>query len=184
MNCSRTHSGRRHDAFLDIVIGVEGGVENYIQMNRFISFVSTSGQKTRKTFVRSMSICIDTGCLSSSFLTFLSPKGGKVGDQTESASGREHSLKGDHFGFVLGEMERVSLHLLVILLALSHLLVSSQAIPATEKEAKDLATISEPRKVVEDDAATEDVVGGRMNVEISDYPISGANNRHTPPGRS
>ena len=175
MNCSRTHSGRRHDAFLDIVIGVEGGVENYIQMNRFISFVSTSGQKTRKTFVRSMSICIDTGCLSSSFLTFLSPKGGKVGDQTESASGREHSLKGDHFGFVLGEMERVSLHLLVILLALSHLLVSSQAIPATgthlhlflllllllllsmshlvflsvgaEKEPKDLATISEPLKV-------------------------------------
>lgn len=39
-------------------------------------------------------------------------------------------------------------------------------------------------QVVEDDAATEDVVGGRMNVEISDYPISGANNRHTPPGRS
>ncbi|KAG1366424.1 hypothetical protein COCNU_13G002140 [Cocos nucifera] len=86
-------------------------------------------------------------------------------------------------------MGRVFLRLLVILLAFSHLIIFSNATPSTGarkllQETGDLPALGDTSKINMEEAISE-LIGGRMDLEITnDYP-GGANNRHTPkpPGR-
>ncbi|XP_078180249.1 uncharacterized protein LOC144574221 [Carex rostrata] len=82
-------------------------------------------------------------------------------------------------------MKRTSLHPVVIALALYLLLVISNAVPSSRSKGllqeKGISSLSDTPKAIIDDASIEELVTkGRMDIEINDYPPSGANNRHTP----
>ncbi|KAM0979811.1 hypothetical protein ACFX13_015885 [Malus domestica] len=76
------------------------------------------------------------------------------------------------------------LHVLVILLGFSHL-VFLNAIPATRigslNHGPQLHQIAGSNKLVTTEKSyKEQAITERMDVELHDYPGSGANNRHTP----
>ncbi|KAL6009125.1 hypothetical protein ACLOJK_022352 [Asimina triloba] len=100
---------------------------------------------------------------------------------------KEHSALWVKTGANEMKMGKRSLHLLLILLAISHL-ISLNAIPLTRTqilflEPKDTAfsaTSQQMITVAEEVWNDEELLEGRMDLEKNDYPGSGANNRHTP----
>ncbi|OAY82557.1 uncharacterized protein LOC109718120 isoform X2 [Ananas comosus] len=85
------------------------------------------------------------------------------------------------------DMERVaSLHLLLLLFCFSYLIFSSHAIPSTRSQRmvkKGFPPSSGTTQVSKRGNRFEEIEFrgfGRMDLEIEDYPGSGANDRHTP----
>ncbi|KAJ4801121.1 hypothetical protein LUZ62_052367 [Rhynchospora pubera] len=82
-------------------------------------------------------------------------------------------------------MKRNSFHLMIAL-ALSIFLVTSNAVPssrlkALSEETRGISSIADTREAITDDASIEDlVIRGRIDIATNDYPPSGANNHHTP----
>ncbi|XP_028788361.1 uncharacterized protein LOC114744356 isoform X1 [Neltuma alba] len=90
--------------------------------------------------------------------------------------------------FLLQKMASVLFRLFVVLLGLSYLL-SLQAIPITRTEnlmqgplVHDVISENTDKIATERNAELEEpnTVTERMDLELHDYPPSGANNRHTP----
>ncbi|EXB38573.1 hypothetical protein L484_008601 [Morus notabilis] len=78
------------------------------------------------------------------------------------------------------------LQVLVIVLCFSHLIFSN-AVPVTRirglmhgNQAHDLPQGTIHKQVTTEKILEEKTVAERMDVELHDYPGSGANNRHTP----
>ncbi|KAK8618153.1 hypothetical protein V6N13_116023 [Hibiscus sabdariffa] len=78
-------------------------------------------------------------------------------------------------------MGRALFRLLVVLLGFSHI-ISSNAVPLTRiGSLVHGAQVSEiPHLVIAEKSSKEEMVDGKMLIELNDYPGSGANNRHTP----
>ncbi|KAJ3705764.1 hypothetical protein LUZ61_009469 [Rhynchospora tenuis] len=83
-------------------------------------------------------------------------------------------------------MKATSFHL-VIALALSFSLITSNAVPSSRlkglssQENQGISSISDAREAITDDALIEELlIKGRMDIATNDYPPSGANNHHTP----
>ncbi|KAJ3677386.1 hypothetical protein LUZ60_003110 [Juncus effusus] len=84
------------------------------------------------------------------------------------------------------EMGRDSFNKLVIALAFSLLIISSNAISSSRvqnlfHETKD-SSMDNPKVIIiiDEISIEEGMIKGRMDIETNDYPGSGANNRHTP----
>ncbi|CAD5195798.1 unnamed protein product [Musa acuminata subsp. burmannicoides] len=80
-----------------------------------------------------------------------------------------------------------SLRLLLISLALAHLIAASHAVPSTSDHLLLIPTpvvFSElnlsPSRLMQVINEDEEAKIQRMDIEINDYPGSGANDRHTP----
>ncbi|XP_021909728.1 uncharacterized protein LOC110823614 [Carica papaya] len=69
------------------------------------------------------------------------------------------------------------LRLLVILLGLSHFTVCLNAVPVTRIGSKLMHEVP-PKTLMQESFDVE--LPARMDMELNDYPGSGANNRHTP----
>ncbi|CAL5330647.1 unnamed protein product [Camellia sinensis] len=81
-------------------------------------------------------------------------------------------------------MELNLLRLLVVLLCLSHLTYLN-AIPITRTrnlmlESQGYGVSENTHLANTEERMEEERIGRRMDVEVNDYPGSGANNRHTP----
>ncbi|KAG1334457.1 hypothetical protein COCNU_03G005760 [Cocos nucifera] len=82
-------------------------------------------------------------------------------------------------------MEKLSsFHGLVIVLAFSHLIHFSHAVPSTRsqrmmEETGNHGAVTETAQIINVDAF-EDIRNERMDLEINDYAGSSANDRHTP----
>ncbi|XVF54326.1 hypothetical protein PTKIN_Ptkin05aG0172200 [Pterospermum kingtungense] len=81
-------------------------------------------------------------------------------------------------------MEITIFRLLVVLLGLSHI-ICLNAVPVTRTESLmhglQLHQVAENGLLVTAEKSSEaQIIEGRMDVELNDYPGSGANNRHTP----
>ncbi|GMI76811.1 hypothetical protein like AT3G47510 [Hibiscus trionum] len=78
-------------------------------------------------------------------------------------------------------MERALFRLLVVLLGFSHI-ISLNAVPLTRIEilvhGPQVPEI--PHPIYAEKSSKEEMVNGKMLMELNDYPGSGANNRHTP----
>ncbi|THU55597.1 hypothetical protein C4D60_Mb11t08260 [Musa balbisiana] len=75
-----------------------------------------------------------------------------------------------------------SLRLLLISLALAHLIAASHAVPSTRdgrmlRGCRSVSVVGDAVRVINED---EEAKIQRMDIEINDYPGSGANDRHTP----
>uniref|UniRef100_A0A804L5R9 Uncharacterized protein n=1 Tax=Musa acuminata subsp. malaccensis TaxID=214687 RepID=A0A804L5R9_MUSAM len=72
-----------------------------------------------------------------------------------------------------------SLRLLLISLALAHLIAASHAVPSTRdgRMLRGCRSVGDAVQVINED---EEAKIQRMDIEINDYPGSGANDRHTP----
>ncbi|XP_077224957.1 uncharacterized protein LOC143858197 [Tasmannia lanceolata] len=82
-------------------------------------------------------------------------------------------------------MERSTLHLLVFLLGLSHL-ISLNAVPLSRSQSlfqepqNFLISVNTQQKIT-NELWEDELINGRMDLEINnDYPGIGANNRHNP----
>ncbi|ERM94519.1 hypothetical protein AMTRI_Chr04g253260 [Amborella trichopoda] len=77
--------------------------------------------------------------------------------------------------------EKFLILLIFVLLGLSSL-VSIKAIPLTrslQMENHYLQSADDTNQLVTEEIG-EEVINGRMDIECCDYPVSGANRRHTP----
>ncbi|KAM0952968.1 hypothetical protein DsansV1_C02g0018981 [Dioscorea sansibarensis] len=80
-------------------------------------------------------------------------------------------------------MERTFIHLLVLLLAFSHFISCSIAIPSTRtqklvQDVEEIPMLTNAFKGIKFE--DEDIIERRMDIEKEDYPGSGPNDRHTP----
>ncbi|XWS37341.1 hypothetical protein CRYUN_Cryun19dG0034500 [Craigia yunnanensis] len=81
-------------------------------------------------------------------------------------------------------MESTLFRLLLVLLGLSHI-ICLNAVPVTRigslMHGPQVHQVSENIHLVTAEESSESqIIKGRMDVELNDYPGSGANNRHTP----
>ncbi|PQP93118.1 uncharacterized protein Pyn_31173 [Prunus yedoensis var. nudiflora] len=73
------------------------------------------------------------------------------------------------------------LHLLMIFLGFSQLIICLNAVPVTRIGSLQVHQIAGDNKLVTtENNFYEQTITERMDVELHDYPGSGANNRHTP----
>ncbi|KAF7850543.1 hypothetical protein BT93_L5295 [Corymbia citriodora subsp. variegata] len=75
------------------------------------------------------------------------------------------------------------LRLLVVLLGISWIICSTYAVPVTRslvQEARVQVASNSILRPVRGGVSGLESIGGRMDIEVNDYPGSGANNRHTP----
>ncbi|XP_008239934.1 PREDICTED: uncharacterized protein LOC103338502 [Prunus mume] len=73
------------------------------------------------------------------------------------------------------------LHLLVIFLGFSQLIIRLNAVPVTRIGSLQVHQIAGNNQLVTtENNFYEQTITERMDVELHDYPGSGANNRHTP----